>query len=87
MIPCPSSGLSRRGWMERINIERRWIMITYKGEKYYFDAAVALMDDELRDELAVQIDACFEKGLSRQKLFDEYCLRHKEKFNEEFVIE
>lgn len=62
-------------------------MITYKGEKYYFDAAVALMDDELRDELAVQIDACFEKGLSRQKLFDEYCLRHKEKFNEEFVIE
>lgn len=61
-------------------------MITYKGQRYYFDAAVALMDDELREKLHAEIDACLNRGLDRQELFDKYCRRHKEKFGADFVI-
>lgn len=56
-------------------------MITYKGVKYYFDAAVALMDDDLREELHAELAPC-----GKQEFFDEYCRRHQEKFGEEFVI-
>jgi len=57
-------------------------MITYKGKRYYFDAAVNLMDDELCEELHAELDGC-----SKQVFFDEYCERHMEKFGEEFVID
>lgn len=62
-------------------------MITYNGNRYYFDAAVALMDDELREELRAEILACMDSGRSKQLLFDEYCRRHREKFGENFVID
>ncbi len=57
-------------------------MITYNGNRYYFDAAVALMDDELREELHAELAGC-----SKQVFFDEYCERHLGKFGAEFVID
>jgi hypothetical protein len=57
-------------------------MIAYNGNRYYFDAAVALMDDELREELRAEL-----AGWSKQVFFDEYCERHLGKFGAEFVID
>lgn len=56
-------------------------MITYNGNRYYFDAAVALMDDEIREEMQA------EPLRTRQDFFDEYCRRHKEKFGVKFIID
>lgn len=45
-----------------------------------WDSVVNLMDDELREELHSELYPCTQK-----EFLDEYCKRHKEKFNEEFV--
>lgn len=57
-------------------------MITYNGNRYCFDAAVALMDDELREELRAEL-----AGWSKQVFFDEYCERHLKKYGVEFAID
>lgn len=57
-------------------------MINYNGKRYYFDAAVALMDDELREELRAEL-----AGWSKQVFFDEYCERHLKKYGVEFAID
>lgn len=57
-------------------------MITYKGKQYYYDAAVALMDDELREELHASLAPC-----SKQEFFDAYCQQHLKKFGAEFSID
>lgn len=50
-----------------------------EGNAIDFEAAVNIMDDEIREELATDISPC-----SDQKFFDAYCKRHAEKFGEEF---
>ena len=52
---------------------------TSGGKLIDLDAAVMLMDDDLRDEVHADIAPCTD-----QKFFDEYCKRHEEKFGEEF---
>lgn len=49
------------------------------GVEINYDAAVALMDDDLREELAMELAPCTE-----QEFFDAYCKAHMEKFNEEW---
>lgn len=48
----------------------------------YFDVCVALMDDDLREELAQELPPCTE-----QEFLDAYIERHAKKFGgEEFEI-
>lgn len=46
-----------------------------------YEAAVALMDDEIREELHREIAPC-----SNQKFFDAYCKKHFKKYGEKFQI-
>ena len=47
----------------------------------YFDEAVELMDDEIREEIHAELAPCTE-----EEFFAEYCKRHEEKFGEPFTI-
>lgn len=47
-----------------------------------FDAAVNLMDDDIREDLHQEMAPC-----SEQEFFDAYCKRHKEVFGEDFVCD
>lgn len=51
------------------------------GVEINYDAAVELMDDELREEIHSEMAPC-----SDQEFFDEYVRRHREKFGEEFAV-
>lgn len=50
-------------------------------ENGYYDAAVNLMDDELREELHNELAPC-----SDLEFMEAYMKAHKEKFGEEFKI-
>lgn len=57
-------------------------MTTVKNEygvSIDYDAAVALMDDELCEALNMEIAPCTE-----QEFFDAYCKAHEEKYGEAF---
>lgn len=45
-----------------------------------YDAAVNLMDDELREEIHAELAPC-----TNQEFIEEYARRHKEKYNEDFA--
>ena len=52
----------------------------YNGNKIDFEAAVMLMDDEIREQL-------HGKGIEdEQEFYNAYCEKHYEKYNEEFEI-
>ena len=54
------------------------MMITNKfGTEINVDAAVSLMDDELREQIAGTVD-------TDQEFFDAYCAAHEKKFCEPF---
>lgn len=50
------------------------------GNSIDFAAAVSIMDDDLREEVAANIAPCTD-----QEFFDEYSRRHAEKFGEDFA--
>lgn len=54
-------------------------VINSYGIEVDFDAAVAIMDDELREEIHTQFAPC-----SEQKFFDEYVKAHEARFLGEF---
>lgn len=49
------------------------------GAEIDFDAAVFLMDDDIREDLHLHLAPCTE-----QEFFEAYAIRHAEKFGEEF---
>ena len=51
------------------------------GNTIDFDAAVELMDDDLREEIHAALAPCTE-----QEFLDEYVKRHEKKFGEEFKV-
>lgn len=51
------------------------------GVEINYDAAVALMDDDIREELHEALSPCTD-----QEFFDEYCKAHLEKFKEEWEL-
>lgn len=51
------------------------------GYELDYDAAVNLMDDEIREELHMEIAPCTE-----QEFFDAYCKAHEGKFGEEWEL-
>ncbi|MCR5440016.1 MAG: hypothetical protein K6F01_11380 [Selenomonas sp.] len=55
--------------------------VMLNGEMVDFDAAVNLMDDEIREELHAEIAPC-----SDQTFIDEYIKRHEAKYGETFEV-
>ena len=55
--------------------------VTYNNAQVDFEAAVNLMDDDIRESLHAELSPCTE-----QEFFDAYCKAHEEKFGEEFTI-
>lgn len=58
------------------------IVINSNGTSIDYDAAVALMDDDLREEVAADLAPCTE-----QEFFAEYCKRHAVKFSEPWELD
>ena len=56
-------------------------MVNVNGNEVSMDAAVMLMDDEIREAVSFDIAPCTE-----QEFVDEYCKRHFEKYGEDFVV-
>ena len=52
------------------------------GDSISFKAAVELMDDDCREAVHGRLAPC-----SNQAFFDAYCLEHKERFGENFVLQ
>lgn len=50
------------------------------GEAIDCEAVVELMDTEICEEMHRELAPC-----SNQKFYDEYCKRHKEKYDEDFA--
>ena len=57
-------------------------VINNYGVAVDYDAAVELMDDELRGEVAADLAPCTD-----QEFFAEYCKRHEAKYGEEFELD
>ena len=55
--------------------------VMLNGEMVDFDAAVNLMDDEIREAVHADIAPCTD-----QEFMDEYVKRHEAKYGETFVI-
>ena len=55
--------------------------VTYNNTQVDFEAAVNLMDDEIREALHAELAPCTE-----QEFFDAYCKAHEEKYGEKFAI-
>ena len=56
-------------------------MVKVNNHMVDFDAAVQLMDNEIREELHRKLAPCTD-----QEFIDAYIQRHREKFGEEFTI-
>ena len=56
-------------------------MVNVNGTEVSMDAAVMLMDDEIREAIHSDIAPCTE-----QEFVDEYCKRHFEKYGEDFIV-
>lgn len=55
--------------------------VTYNNTQVDFEAAVNLMDDEIREALHAELAPCTE-----QEFFDAYCKAHEEKYGEKFAV-
>lgn len=55
--------------------------VLLNGSEYLFDACVAMMDDDIREELHGDIAPCTE-----QEFLDQYCKLHEKKYGEPFEI-
>ncbi|MBQ9020604.1 MAG: hypothetical protein IJ113_01115 [Eggerthellaceae bacterium] len=51
------------------------------GVEFNYDAAVGIMDEDIRERLHFEIAPC-----SHQKFFDAYCDAHKKHYGEEFEL-
>lgn len=55
--------------------------VMLNNEAVDFDAAVSLMDDEIREEVHSEMAPC-----SEQEFMDAYAKAHHEKYGEEFKV-
>lgn len=55
--------------------------VRLNGEMVNFDAAVSLMDDEIRETVHADLAPCTD-----QEFIDEYVKRHEEKYGETFEV-
>lgn len=57
-------------------------VVNQYGKSLNFDAAVNLMDDDIREQLHDELAPCTD-----QAFFDAYCVAHAEKFGENWVLD
>lgn len=57
------------------------IVVNEWGTEIYYDAAVGLMDDEIRERLHGELAPCTD-----QEFFDAYVAAHEKKFGEEWEL-
>jgi len=57
-------------------------VVDAKGNEIDFEAAVALMDDDIREDLHFNYEAGFDNP---QAFLEEYARRHQEKYGEPFA--
>ena len=57
------------------------MVINKNGTEINFDAAVALMDDDIREDLSMELAPCTD-----QEFFSAYEARHEEKYGEEWEL-
>ena len=55
--------------------------VILNGIELSMDAVVALMDDDIREELHMEIAPCTE-----QEFVDAYCVKHFEKYGEDYTV-
>lgn len=55
--------------------------VILNGEEISFNAAVALMDSEICEELHMELAPC-----ENQEFLDAYVKAHQEKYGEEFIV-
>lgn len=55
--------------------------VIVQGDIVYYNAAVSMMDDDIREELCFALAPC-----SPQEFVDEYCKQHYKKFGEVFQV-
>lgn len=65
---------SARAW------QTGWV-ISEAGSLIRFDAAVQLMDDDIREEIHGLLAPC-----TNQEFFDEYCRQHRAQYGEDFRV-
>lgn len=58
------------------------VVINSYGDEIYFNSAVGLMDDEIREDLHMSIAPC-----TNQEFFDAYCKAHAEKYGEAWLLD
>ena len=68
-----------REWGKPIEELMKQVEETEDTPDYYFDAAVSLMDDELREQIHADLAPC-----TNAEFLHEYERRHLEKYGEEF---
>lgn len=68
-------------WPETYSWLRSNTVGTLHGKPVYFDAAIALMDDDLRERLHYQLPPRTE-----QEFLDAYCAAHLAKFGTPFIV-
>lgn len=72
-------------WIEIGEAEAETILggevVVINGREVDYDAAVNLMDNEIREELHSEIAPC-----TNQEFINAYIERHRQKFSEEFVV-
>ena len=56
------------------------MIVTHNGRPVFYDGAVQLMDDSIRELLHLELAPCTE-----QEFFDAYLFEHQRKFGEEFL--
>ena len=82
---CRVCGVVLLGLSEKNNIkkgaEKMSKVVDWDGREVDFDAAVALMDDDIREELAAELAPC-----SDQRFFNAYLEQHYADYGEEFTI-
>lgn len=74
------SGMPNKAQYIRDLIRRDMYVTNDYGVQIDFDAAVNLMDDDLREELHAELAPC-----DKQEFFDAYAKAHQERFGEEWI--
>ena len=69
---------SNTGWIEEVDESK---VKDEDGREIDYDSAVALMDDEIREDLHDKLSPC-----TTQIFYDAYCKAHYAKYGEEFEV-
>jgi hypothetical protein len=78
---CGIIGIVRKNNIKRNGAEKMSKVVDWDGREIDFDTAVALMDDDIREELHEELSPC-----TAQRFFNAYLEQHYADFGEEFRV-